>query len=220
MKLLLDNRRCVIQAYELDDDTYNIDDRASMLYFHIGIEFEEGMVYQGVKYFFDKKEIRFSYSTEEMNDRIELFINQHIHELIGAILGWGSEYSKCLELKVDDIVLVKKTFSLAKLTGVYMSKNYFELDYDIEVDYARDELVKWVGLVKEERENLEYCELMLLNLALDKVEYLGSTFFEVHEEFHDGGVDTYRFKVYAKNYTLIYDRALSCFNDCRARAGD
>lgn len=32
MKLLVENRRCIIQAYELDDDTYNIDDRARYVF--------------------------------------------------------------------------------------------------------------------------------------------------------------------------------------------
>ena len=72
--MLIDNRRCVIQAYELGDFTY---DRVSMLYFRIGVEFKEGIVFQGLKYFFDKKELVFCDSTEILAKNMELFIKQY-----------------------------------------------------------------------------------------------------------------------------------------------
>jgi hypothetical protein len=143
MKMLIDNRRCVIQAYELDDITYSIEDRVSRLYFHIGVEFEESMVYQEVRYYFDKKELVFSDSQELLSENIELFIDQHYKEIIEKILAWDSDYSRSLELKDNDIVLIKKTFVIATITGVYMSKDYFEVDHDEESYHHRDELVLW-----------------------------------------------------------------------------
>ena len=143
MKMLIDNRRCVIQAYELGDFTYGFDDRVSMLYFRIGVEFEEGMVFQGVKYYFDKKALVFSDVGELLSENIELFINQHYKEIIEKVLAWDSDYSRSMEIKDNDIVLIKSTFAIATITGVYLSKNHFEVDNDEESYHHRDELVLW-----------------------------------------------------------------------------
>lgn len=55
----------------------------------------------------------------------------------------ASAYSKRTEIKNNDIVFIKKTFSIATVTGVYMSKDYFEVDHDEESYHHRDELVLW-----------------------------------------------------------------------------
>jgi len=143
MKLLIGGYQCIIQSYELDDDIYNIEDRAKLLFFNIGVAFEEGMVYHSAKYFFEKKELKFSYSTEELLEKIEAFISNNYKEIIEKILRWDSDYSRGMELKDDDIVLIKETFSISKITGVYMSKDYFEVDNDEESYHHRDELVLW-----------------------------------------------------------------------------
>ena len=143
MKMLIDNRRCVIQAYELGDFTYGFDDRVSMLYFRIAVEFEEGVVYQGVKYFFDKEELVFCDSIVVVTKNMELFIKQHYKEIIEKVLAWDSDYSRSIEIKDNDIVLIKRTFVIATITGVYMSKDYFEVNYDEESYHHRDELVLW-----------------------------------------------------------------------------
>ena len=143
MKMLIDNRRCVIQAYELGDFTYGFDDRVSMLYFRIAVEFEEGVVYQGVKYFFDKEELVFCDSTEGLAKNMELFINQHYKEIIVKVLAWDSDYIRFMEIRDNDIVLIKRTFVIATITGVYLSKNHFEVDNDEESYHHRDELVLW-----------------------------------------------------------------------------
>ena len=117
MKLLVANRRCIIQAYELDNDTFNIDDRVRMLYFHIGVEFEEGMIYQEVRYFFDRKELIFSNSKEGSSENIELFIRQSFKEIIGKVLAWDSDYTRSMKIKDNDIVLIKKLFLLLLLQG-------------------------------------------------------------------------------------------------------
>jgi len=143
MKLLIGGYQCIIQSYELDDDIYNIEDRAKLLFFNIGVAFEEGMVYHSAKYFFEKKELKFSYSTEELLEKIEAFISNNYKEIIEKILRWDSDYSRGMELKDDDIVLIKETFSISKITGVYMSKDYFEVDNDEDSYHHRDELVLW-----------------------------------------------------------------------------
>ena len=143
MRLFIDGCPCIIQAYELDDDIYHIEDRAKLLFFNIGVAFEEGMVYHAVKYFFENKALKFSYSTEELLDKIEAFIIQNHKEIIEKILGWESDYSRSLEIKDNDIVLIKESFSIATITGVYMSKDYFEVDNDEESYHHRDELVLW-----------------------------------------------------------------------------
>lgn len=122
MKLLVENRRCIIQAYELDDDTYNIDDRA--------------------RYVFDRKELIFPNFKVESSENIELFIRQSFKEIIGKVLAWDSDYTRSMKIKDNDIVLIKKTFLIATVTGVYMSKDYFEVDNN-EENYHRDELVLW-----------------------------------------------------------------------------
>ena len=123
MKLLVENRRCIIQAYELDDDTYNIDDRA--------------------RYVFDRKELIFPNFKVESSENIELFIRQSFKEIIGKVLAWDSDYTRSMEIKDNDIVLIKKTFLIATVTGVYMSKDYFEVDNNEESYHHRDELVLW-----------------------------------------------------------------------------
>ena len=143
MKMLLGKRRCVIQAYELDDISYGLDDRASKLYFHIAVEFEEGMVYQEVRYFFDKKELVFSDSKGLLSENIELFIKQHYKAIIEKVLAWDSNYSRNMEVRDNDIVLIKKTFAISTITGLYMSNDYFEVDHDEESYHHRDELVLW-----------------------------------------------------------------------------
>ena len=143
MKMLLDNRRCVLQAYELGNFTYGLDDRASVLYFRIAVEFKEGVVYQGVKYFFDKEELVFCDSTEGLAKNMELFINQHYKEIIVKVLAWDSDYIRFMEIRDNDIVLIKRTFVIATITGVYLSKNHFEVDNNEESYHHRDELVLW-----------------------------------------------------------------------------
>ena len=123
MKLLVENRRCIIQAYELDDDTYNIDDRA--------------------RYVFDRKELIFPNFKVESSENIELFIRQSFKEIIGKVLAWDSDYTRSMKIKDNDIVLIKKTFLIATVTGVYMSKDYFEVDNNEESYHHRDELVLW-----------------------------------------------------------------------------
>jgi len=53
----------------------------------------------------------------------------------------ASAYFKPTEIKNNDIVFIKKTFSMATITGVYMSKDYFEVDHDEESYHHRDELI-------------------------------------------------------------------------------
>ena len=141
MKMLLGNRRCIIQSYVLDDISNGFEDRAFMLYFRIGVEFEEGMVYQGVRYLFDKEALVFCEAL--LSENIELFIRQHYKEVIEKLLAWDSDYSRGLEIKDNDIVLIKSTFVIATITGVYMSKDYFEVNHDEESYHHRDELVLW-----------------------------------------------------------------------------
>jgi len=97
MKLLVENRRCIIQAYELDDDTYNIDDRA--------------------RYVFDRKELIFPNFKVESSENIELFIRQSFKEIIGKVLAWDSDYTRSMKIKDNDIVLIKKLFLLLLLQG-------------------------------------------------------------------------------------------------------
>jgi len=143
MKMLIDGRICSIQAYELGDFTCGFEDRVLMLYFRIGVEFEESMVYQEVRYFFDKEELVFSDCEAFLSENIELFIRQHYKEVIEKLLAWDSDYSRGLEIKKNDIVLIKSTFVIATITGVYMSKDCFEVDHDEESYHHRDELVLW-----------------------------------------------------------------------------
>ena len=143
MKIFVDGYHCIVQAYELDDDIFHIEDRAKLLYFNIGVAFEDEMVYQGIKYFFENKELRFSYSKLPLVEQIELFIVKNHKEIISKILGWDSDYSKGMELKDNDTVIIKESFSIATVTGIYMSKDYFEVDNDEESYHQRDELVFW-----------------------------------------------------------------------------
>jgi len=134
MRLFIDGCPCIIQAYEFED-------RAKLLFFNIGVAFDEGMVYHAVKYFFENKALNLSYSTEELLDKIEAFITQNHKEIIEKMLGWDSEYSKSLDIKEGDMVLIKESFFLVRITGVYMSMDYFEVNNDEESYYHRDELV-------------------------------------------------------------------------------
>jgi len=143
MKILLGNRRCIVQSYTLDDGVHGIEDRAFMLYFRIGVEFEEGVIYQEVRYFFDKAELVFADLKELLSEKMELFIRQHYKVIIEKVLAWDSDYARSIEIKENDIVLIKKTFVISTVTGVYMSRDYFEVDHDEESYHHRDELVLW-----------------------------------------------------------------------------
>jgi hypothetical protein len=149
MKILVGGKRCVIQSFELDDNIFSIDDRAAMLYLNIGIEFEDGVRYEDFKYYFMSRDIKFSVTREKEDEEIQAFISDNITMIIRKVLLLDSEDNRASKLKLNDMVMIKKSLVIARVTGVYLSQDFYELDNDLERDYLRDELIKWGGEVEE-----------------------------------------------------------------------
>ena len=148
MKMKIGGRRCVIQSFELDDNIFEIEDRAEFVYINMGIEFEVGVIYYDFKYYFMSRDIRFSVTREKKDEEIQTFISENITMIIRKVLLLDSEENRAFKLKLNDMVMIKKSLVISRVTGVYNSQKFYELDNDFERDYLREELIKWGGEVE------------------------------------------------------------------------
>jgi len=220
MNMIIGGKRCVIQSFELDDDIFEIDDRAEFLYINMGVEFESGIIYHDFKYFFETKELRIGRAIED--ERIMYaFIKEHLVTILGRVLFWNSEDNRASRLYLGDRVMVKKSLTLSIVTGIFdKAEPYFELDSDFEVDYSSDELIKWGAMPKGESESMNYRELKSFNIALDKVEFEDMTVYDVIHEYHDGDMRVKRFKGVDRSYTEVYEEALNYFKESIEEVGE
>ena len=212
MKMKIGGRRCVIQSYELDDNIFEIEDRAELIYINMGVEFEEGVIYHDFKYFFETQELRINRYIEE--ERVmSAFIKEHLITILGRVLLWDSEDNRASKFHLGDRVMVKGSLTLATVTGKIDTQNpHYELDNDFEKVYRPNELILWGAMPKEERESLNYKGLTPFNLALDKVEFKQGTAYEVNHEYHNGDERVQRFMVVGDSYSEVYEEALGYFN--------
>ena len=68
--------------------------------------------------------------------------------IIRKVLLLDSEENRAFKLKLNDMVMIKKSLVISRVTGVYNSQKFYELDNDFERDYLREELIKWGGEVE------------------------------------------------------------------------
>ena len=85
MYMVVDSKRCVIKSFELDNNIFNIDDRAKKLYLKIGVEFEDTVQYREFNYFFETKEIKIINLIEEREGVVDDFINNNIITIIRRV---------------------------------------------------------------------------------------------------------------------------------------
>ena len=218
--MIIGGRRCVIQSFELDDNIFEIEDRAELIYINIGVEFEAGVIYHDFKYFFETKELRINRYIEE--ERVmSAFIQEYLVSILGRVLFWDSEDNRVSKFHLGDRVMVKESLTLGTITGKIDTQNlHYELDNNFEKAYCPNELIQWGAMPKEERESLNYKGLTHFNLALDKVEFEQGTAYEVSHEYHNGDERVQRFMVVGDRYSEVYEEALGYFNALVEEGGE
>jgi len=211
MYMVVDSKRCVIKSFELDNNIFNIDDRAKKLYLKIGVEFEDAVQYGEFNYFFETKEIKIINLIEEREGVVDDFINNNIITIIRRVM-WDNEDNIASKLFLGDKVMIKNSLTIAEVTGRFDSAEfYYELDNNFEIDYQIDELIKWGNSPQEERECENYQELKHINIALDRVSFGDKVAYDVTYEYHNGDERLKRFNVIGDSYKKTYNRALEYF---------